>query len=78
MRLTKNGKPFEPKPGNPGSSLTFNHEGREITGEVWGDADKFGQSRRTVWIISDGVAYAVTSKGRVVSMRDYRRSVVAA
>jgi hypothetical protein len=78
MRLTRNGKPFAPKAGAPGSVLTFTHAGREITGQVWSDADKFGQQKRTVWIVADGIAYAVNSAGRVLHVQDNRREKAAA
>lgn len=64
-------KTFTPKPGDPGSVLTFTHEGREITGQVWSAAPAqprhgtHGRLARSVWIVADGVAYLVNRYGVV-------------
>jgi hypothetical protein len=53
VALTKAGKPFEPTERQIGATVTFDHKGAEITGQVW-SAGPYPSSH---WIVADGVAY---------------------
>jgi hypothetical protein len=60
--LKKDGRPFEPTERQIGASVTFDHKGEEITGQVW----SLGPYPGSHWIVADSVAYVVGLSGRVV------------
>lgn len=83
MRLTQNGKPFAPKPGDVGSELTFAYAGAEITGQVWSEAPAqprhgtYGRLTRSVWVVANGAAFLVNRFGVVCGTYSVRAEVAA-
>lgn len=69
-KLTKNGKPFAPKPFEPGTAVDVDHKGETVTAQVWSP----GPYPNSRWVVADGVAFLINTKtGHVWETCDYRR-----